>query len=227
MNRIVEPEILDRLRPEDPRARRSRGDLRRLNRIMLHPRFFRRTIESLIQMKSVHSMVELGSGDGWLLARLLSSARLKNLVVTAVDREPSFSPSTIDQIESRDVKLNVVKADVMDWLERERKATQLMIANLFLHHFETERLRRMLEWIAERTEIFAACEPRRSGLALSASRCLGLIGCDAVTRHDAPVSVRAGFRGTELSALWPDAGQWRFREESVGPFSHGFVACRR
>jgi len=47
-----------------------------------------------------------------------------------------------------------------------------------------------------------------------------------VTRHDAVASVRAGFRGTELSALWPDAKDhaWILRERGVFPFTHALVA---
>ena len=77
---------------------------------------------------------------------------------------------------------------------------------------------------ARRTQAFIACEPRRSTLALAGSRLLGVVGCNDVTRHDAVVSVRAGFSGRELSALWPAAGGWKLDERARGPFSHAFVA---
>ncbi|HEX3890808.1 MAG TPA: FAD-dependent monooxygenase, partial [Verrucomicrobiae bacterium] len=48
--------------------------------------------------------------------------------------------------------------------------------------------------------------------------------CNNVTRHDAIVSVRAGFSGEELSALWPDKKNWRLTERHSGLFSHLFVA---
>jgi hypothetical protein len=47
-----------------------------------------------------------------------------------------------------------------------------------------------------------------------------------VTRHDATVSVRAGFSGDELSALWPDKKNWQLTEHRTGFFSHLFVARR-
>jgi hypothetical protein len=102
----------------------------------------------------------------------------------------------------------------------------LVTANLFLHHFANPALRRLLELVSSRTNCFAACEPRRYPAALRASRWLWLIGCNSVTRHDAVASVRAGFDGPELSALWPGNGSWRVREEAVGLFSHRFVAQR-
>jgi hypothetical protein len=64
-------------------------------------------------------------------------------------------------------------------------------------------------------------------LALQASRLLGLIGCNEVTRHDAVVSVRAGFVDQELSALWPERTRWHLQEEAAGLFSHCFVAQQR
>jgi hypothetical protein len=53
-----------------------------------------------------------------------------------------------------------------------------------------------------------------------------MVGCSEVTRHDAIVSVRAGFAGRELSMLWPAEG-WDTAEKSAGLFSHSFAARRR
>jgi hypothetical protein len=44
--------------------------------------------------------------------------------------------------------------------------------------------------------------------------------------HEAVVSARAGFRGKELSALWPAADQWELDEQGAGLFSHRFIARR-
>jgi hypothetical protein len=87
-------------------------------------------------------------------------------------------------------------------------------------------LTELLRLVALRTRVLIACEPRRSGSALLASHLLGLAGCNDVTRHDAVVSVRAGFKARELSALWPERSGWTLRERACGLFSHGFVATR-
>jgi hypothetical protein len=42
--------------------------------------------------------------------------------------------------------------------------------------------------------------------------------------HDAEISVRAGFRDSELSALWPSDARWQLNEQRAGLFSHRFVA---
>ena len=51
-----------------------------------------------------------------------------------------------------------------------------------------------------------------------------VIVANAVTRQDAAVSVRAGFQGEEISALWPVDSRWRLREQRAGLFSHLFLA---
>jgi hypothetical protein len=51
------------------------------------------------------------------------------------------------------------------------------------------------------------------------------LGANDVTRHDAVASVRAGFRGRELSGLWPaGAAGWRLNERGIFPFTHLFHA---
>jgi hypothetical protein len=95
-----------------------------------------------------------------------------------------------------------------------------------LHHFSEDALRTLFANLAARVGFFAACEPRRSPWVLTASKLVRLIGCNDVSRHDAVASVRAGFMGRELSALWPQDGAWKLTEERAGLFTHCFVAER-
>jgi hypothetical protein len=102
-----------------------------------------------------------------------------------------------------------------------------LVANLFLHPFEGEALRGLLGLIPRQCEGVAACEPRRSAFSLAAARLLGFIGCNRVTRHDAVISVRAGFRGRELTEWWGDAHDWHLGEGEAGLFSHLFWGTKR
>jgi hypothetical protein len=145
------------------------------------------------------------------------------LHVTLVDRQDIVSPETRRGFEALGTQVAVARHDVFDWLERVPARSDAIVANLFLHHFEDEPLARLLSLAARKAPLFVACEPRRSAFALAGARLLGAIGCNDVTRHDAAVSVRAGFRGDELSRLWP-AGEWALREEKRGGFSHLFSA---
>ena len=102
----------------------------------------------------------------------------------------------------------------------------VVTANLFLHHFMQEQLARLLAHVAQRTPLLVACEPRRTAPGLVASQLLWTIGCSDVTRHDAAVSVRAGFRGDELSELWSISSWVGICEDGAGLFTHCFVARR-
>jgi uncharacterized protein YbjT (DUF2867 family) len=117
---------------------------------------------------------------------------------------------------------------VFAYLEQIKSSgVDLITANLFLHHFEPEPLRRLLGLAAQSARRFVACEPRRNKFALRASRLLWAIGCNEVSLHDAIVSVRAGFSGQELSALWPSRDRWDLDEHAARLFTHCFVARRR
>jgi hypothetical protein len=226
MERTVSPEWLDHLPPADPRAMRSRHDLRRVNAIMRNAHIVARTLTGALEQPP-QCIVELGAGDGAWMAQLACAlpASWSGVRAVLLDRQDTVAGGTLAGLARRGWAPEVVTADAFDWLAEPGAQADVIVANLFLHHFETGPLRALLALIAARAGLFAACEPRRSSGALRASRLLGLIGCNAVTRHDAVVSVRAGFAGTELSASWPDRTGWRLEERAAGWFSHVLVAA--
>ena len=231
MRRLIEPELLDKLPSNDVRAIRSREDLRRLNSIMGNAQALTKAflLGDGFDPKKPLQIWELGGGDGTLLLEL--ARKWSELGVTAeavvVDRNPTLSEDVKRAFSDLNWQVRTVSADIFNWLQGSGALVDLILTNLLLHHFSDPVLRGLLRLIAYRTKRFIACEPRRSGLALRASQLVGLIGCNSVTRHDAVVSVRAGFRGRELSELWPsETGAWVLDERPAGLFSHCFVAKR-
>lgn len=228
--RVVEPELLDALAEHDPRARRSRRDLQKLNRIMASRRIVLQALASTKLGDGPQEIIELGAGDGTFMLRLAHAlgARRRGSHVTLLDRLDLVDAATKTAMRDTGWHVDTHHSDVMDWAAQVAPHTShLILANLFLHHFEETSLRALLHAIAQRTDCFVACEPRRGSGPLLASRLVGLIGCNDVTRADAVASVRAGFRGSELSSLWPvDYGRWHLRESAAGAFSHCFVAER-
>lgn len=216
--RMVEPEWLDTMPPEDPRARRSRRDLARLNALMRNAGL----VASELRATPMERIAEIGAGDGGFAVRLAARLRGPGTFVL-LDRQRSQAPLPAPIERWR---FEAAVRDALEWLEDERTgAFDAIVANLFLHHFDDAALARLLGGVAARTSRFVACEPRRSAFALAGSRLVGLAGCNDVTRHDAVASVRAGFRASEISALWPAPG-WRLEERPRGLFSHLFTAVR-
>ena len=227
--RVVRPELLDKLADRDPVALRSRNDIQLLNRLMGHRGALLRLLRGVSWPTPPRYLVEIGGGDGRFLLRLAQQLALHWPGVNAmvVDCKNVVTNETACGFKQLGWRLEVVTQDVFAWLRQVRPdSLDVTLANLFLHQFAEPELAELLRLAAERTRVLAACEPRRSRFALAGSRFLGLIGCNAVTRHDGLVSVQAGFAGHELSRLWPAGERWRLHENSSGLFSHAFLADR-
>ncbi len=220
MKRIVQPEILDTLPPDDPRALRSRRDLRRVNSCMGNDAIMAKALKEFFPV-APKQIVELGAGDGNFLRQVAQKSNWKNVNATLLDLQKNVSAETLDDFARLGWRAEAVVADVFDWPQ---SSVEIVLANLFLHHFENGRLAELLRIISRRANLFIALEPRRAPLPLFFSRMLWAIGCNDVTRHDATVSVRAGFFGEEISALWPDKKNWRLTERRAGWFGHLFIA---
>jgi hypothetical protein len=230
MTRSVQPELLDQLPPEDGRAAHSRRDLQRINWWMGNVRILAEYFRAGLPGQPLKRVIELGAGDGTCLLRLAKTcgARALGMDAVLVDRRNLASAKTRSEFERLGWRTTFVQADVFEWLASSGPlASDMMIANLFLHHFRDEELQSLFQRAAKSTDLFVACEPRRSALPLIACRFLWVLGCNQVTRHDAAISVRAGFTDGELSRLWPSAPDWRLEEGSAGMFSHVFAARRR
>lgn len=224
--RRLTPEILDALPPESPGARASRRDLRALNALMGHRRSWRSWLRREFGSAPPRAIAELGAGDGAVAAGNLLAAfpEGRGATLLLVDRSPCVADSTLRTLREAGWLVRVVAADVFDWLQ-DSPPLDAMCANLFLHHFDDAALARLFAAASRTTRIFAALEPHRGWPGLAGAALLPLIGAHRVTRHDARVSVEAGFRAGELRALWPRDG-WECEERRVFPFSRWFCARR-
>jgi hypothetical protein len=228
--RIVEPELLDELPPRDPRALRSRRDLRLLNFSMGHPWVMARALAQNLRTSNPPQVVELGAGDGRFLLTVARRLRRKwpRAKATLVDRLDSFDPGISECFNRLGWELHTERKTASEWLQQSLAGTaDAIICNLFLHQFQREELVGMLKSAGRCTSLLIALEPRRSKVTRLSGRMLWFIGCGPVTRHDAEISIRAGFYGQELSAMWPGGEDWILTERPAGLFSHLFIARRR
>ena len=221
--REMVPELLDILAPDDPRAIRSRGDLLRINGMMRQSAIMAKLMADLPAPKI---LADLGGGDARFMLGIAKRLkdRWQDVTVVIADHKSIVSAQTRARFARLGWRCESLTGDIFTTLPLIRP--DIVTANLFLHHLEDGALAQLLALVAERTKSFVACEPRRSAFALLGARLVGVLGANDVTRHDAVASVRAGFRGTELSALWPDAKDhaWILRERGVFPFTHALVA---
>jgi hypothetical protein len=230
MLRSIEPEWLDSLEASDARALRARRDLRLVNFLMGNAGAVARAISGSLRgsLRDGARIADLGAGDGTFMLRVAKKMRPRPVGVelALVDRAGAIARETSAGFRCLQWQATAHAADAAEWLRGARTGVDLIVANLFLHHFEALALRELARLASERTRVLVACEPRRSGVALAGSRALALLACGPETRHDAVASVRAGFQGAELSQAWPAAG-WDLRETPSGLFSHLFIARRR
>ena len=232
--RILEPETLDHLAPDDPAACRARRDLRRVNRVMGARAILERALARIVPPAGSRPLrvIELGCGDGRLMLDVARSrhAPLESVELTLLDLQPIVTPETFAAYAAAGWRARSLTDDVLAWAEGDATDGRwdIVVANLFLHHFEGEALRRLLAGCTRRADALAACEPRRSRFALLASHLVVFLGANAVTRRDAVLSVRAGFIDDELEQAWPDrSGAFELHEYEDGPFTHCFCARRR
>lgn len=213
--RVVVPEILDSLAHDHPDAVAGRRDLRRVNVAMGNSRFI------LKQMRKIPAIAdggitEVGAGDGILAMRLAEA--FPNARVTAVDFAPAPAEPMPENLEWRQMNL----FDAMDVLP----TGGVLVASLFLHHFENECLHWLgMRWL-ERYDALLIVEPDRRRF----SHVLGWIArpfIHDVTRHDMHVSINAGFTKGEIPELLgvTDAG-WRIEESCTIMGSRRIVAMR-
>ncbi len=193
--RVVCPEILDGLPADDPAARRSRRDLRRINAMMGNFRWVERQAGRLAPGGA---LVEIGAGEGILSARLAAKFPGKN--ITAVDLAPG--PAGLAGVEWR-------RGDLFKILPEVR--ADVVFGVMIVHHFSDAQLADLGRVLLQ-FQTVCFCEPLRAALPqVWGGLMWAFVG--SVTRHDLPVSVRAGFRPGELAWLL-GLEKWRI-EESV------------
>ena len=225
--RQVSPELLDILPAGDRDAIRSRQDIQRCNALMLQAAIMTRLLCRL-GGNAPRTMADIGAGDGTFMlgvARRMAK-RWPGVSLALVERQNIVADATLAGFARLGWRAEHVSADVFDFFAG-RQRYDIVTANLFLHHFPEDELSDLIGLIAAHCDALVACEPRRGPLARFGTRLLWAIGCNHVTRHDGAASVRAGFRGRELSALWPGNGEWERSEQWAMPFTHTFAARRR
>ena len=213
MQRRVEPELLDTLPADDPAAQRSRRELRLINAIMGNHRWLAREVRCSI--RPGWRVLELGAGDGTFGARLVSSGICEPRQITGIDLAPRPAAWPAEAAWMRGDVLAVTLPEA-----------EIIVANLFLHHFEPEALAQFGARLPAKCRILLASEPARRRRHLAQGALLSVAALlSRVTRHDMRISIRTGFLGDELSRTL-GVGDWKCESSTTFLGAHRLRAVR-
>lgn len=207
-HRDIQPELLDLLPQDDPDAMRAREEMPLVNGIMGNHRWIERMIR--LRAEPHWQITELGAGDGALSLRLWKSGLCPADRLHGVDLapRPDHWPAAADW----------TSGDVMT---HPLPACEILLANLFLHHFTEEQLRRIGSRIPPSARLILAVEPARKWIHLVMGRLFcELAELNCVQRHDMQASIRAGFTGKELQHALGLGAEWavQVREHPLGGY---------
>jgi hypothetical protein len=207
------PELLDSLPAAAPQAVASRRDLRLFNRLLGAERWTREVV--LRELRPGERALELGAGDGSLAGSMIRSG----LPWDALDlvARPEGWPRTHQWYQG-------------DALTFQASAShQVIIANLFLHHFDARQLSQLGRQLLGGARVIVVNDLQRSRWRQWAFRSLcQIVGAHPVSRHDGVLSIRAGFQGNELPQLLGLSGKdWRCEVSNTLAGAYRLVAVKR
>jgi ubiquinone/menaquinone biosynthesis C-methylase UbiE len=223
MRRITSAELLDDDLGTPEEIRVSLDDLWRINRCLGGVSSTLRMLEHFLARTGIRSarILDVGAGDsrmaGHIRQKLLQRGIRAETVV--LDRRLTHLASGRPAAAS----LLPVVADVFA-LPFPEQSFDVVMCNLFLHHFSGEKARellRCLAGVASRAVLINDLERHilpylfiRFGYPFARSR---------LTRHDGPASVRQAYTRDELAQLAAEAGFMNFEAERVPLFRLGLT----
>ena len=204
-NRLILPEILDSLPPEEARA--SLGDLVRINRRWGGHSTLRKLLAGTVPASGTWSVLDVGAASGDMGACI---------------REwyPQAEVTSLDHVASH-LTANPGARVVADAFRLPFRpgSFDFVFCSLFLHHFTNEQVVELLRNFGEaaRKAVLVIDLERHPVPYYFMAWSRPLLGWDPVTVHDGAISVEAAFRPKELEALARRAGLRNPRVKSYWP----------
>lgn len=212
--RVLQQELLETYPDDHPDAIRGREDLLVVNAFMGNHRWMERMLRQ--RMRPGWRITELGAGDGALSLRFWQRGICQSADLHAVDLagRPAGWPDDAQWTQG-------------NLLLQPLPESEVLVANLILHHFQDEQLHTLGCRISHRTRLILAAEPAR----LRIHTWLGWLLCQLaelnhITSYDMQVSIRAGFRGDELRQALGLGAEWQVSAQMHPLGGYRFLAWR-
>ena len=213
MHREIQPELLDSLPADHPDALHNRRDLHLTNQLMGNYRWFARTLP--IHIRPDESVLELGAGTGEMGCRLHKAG----IAVDGLD----FWPRPINWPGASEWH----REDLLKFKRYERYP--VIVGNLIFHQFRSEELTLLGAKLNRSARLILVSEPaRRRFSQIAFAGIARFAGANHVSRHDAHVSIAAGFCDEELPqqlGLSPVEWEWTCFSTLFGAYR--MIATRR
>lgn len=214
--RVLEQELLETYPDDHPDAITGREDLLLVNAVMGNHRWMERMLRR--HMRPGWKVTEIGAGDGALSRRFVQAGICDAGALHAFDlaKRPASWPAEAAWTQG-------------DLFQQPLPGSEVLIANLFLHHFTDAQLRVLGSRIPPTTRVILAAEPERRWMHTVMGRFFSwLAELHPITQFDMQVSIRAGFRGDELAeSLGLEAGAWDWRCTATLLGGYRLVAVRK
>lgn len=214
--RVLQQELLETYPDDHPDAIIGREDLLLVNAVMGNHHWMERMLRRHYQPG--WKITEIGAGDGALSRRFVEAGICEAGALHAFDLagRPATWPRDATWTQG-------------DLFLQPLPDSEVLVANLFLHHFTDAQLRMLGSRISPKTRLILAAEPERRWMHTIMGRFFSwLAELHPITKFDMQVSIRAGFREDELSAsLGLDAQAWGWKHQATLLGGYRFIATRR
>lgn len=227
MRRVPSQELLDEDLGSPEEIRQSFDDLWRINRYLggvsgcLHllDQFFARTGPHPVRI------LEVGSGDGRLAARLRDELMQRGVRAEFVTLDCRLSHLRYGDGSAAGV--SPVVADVFK-IPFSHDRFDLVICNLFFHHFSGERATELLQRLFEvASKAVLINDLERHPLPYFFIHFALPFARSRITRHDGPASVRQAYTRDELQKMAEQAGFRHFDVERLPAYRLGLTLWKQ
>jgi ubiquinone/menaquinone biosynthesis C-methylase UbiE len=220
-------ELLDAPDVDDATLRRNLADIRRINAVLGWTRYAAAfVVRTAAADGATHfSVLDVAAGSADIALAIARQARRHGISTTIVASDLSEQVVRIAAEEAAGVTgVRVERQDALD-LRYPDRAFDIALCTLALHHFDPDAatsVLRNLGRVGRRVVVFDAA---RSPLAWAGAWLLThALRMDAMTRHDAPMSVARSYNRQELAALARRAGLRDARVWVAFPFRLALAA---